>query len=74
LHKATSYGGDCEKGKELESEAEVTGQPNDKNKVEPKMEEIEKNPANTRRELSAGSGYWSEANVRLYSKIGSWMF
>lgn len=45
--------------------AEVTDQPNDKNQVEPLVEQIEDNAGHTPKEVSADSGYYSEANVRL---------
>jgi hypothetical protein len=45
--------------------AEVTVQPNDKNQAEPMVEQIEKNLGHPPKELSADSGYYSEANVRL---------
>jgi transposase len=45
--------------------AEVTVQPNDKNQAEPMVEQIENNLGQKPKELSADSGYYSEANVRL---------
>jgi len=43
--------------------ADVTDQPNDKEQVEPAVEQIEKNLAQRPKELSADAGFYSEQNV-----------
>jgi transposase len=50
--------------------AEVTDEPNDKNQVEPMVQQIENNTSDTPKELSADSGYYSEANISLLQDRG----
>jgi transposase len=45
--------------------AEVTDEPNDKKQVEPMVKQIEANLGSRPKELSADSGYYSEANVAV---------
>jgi len=45
--------------------AEVTDEPNDKKQVEPMVKQIEANLGSKPKELSADSGYYSEANVTV---------
>lgn len=50
--------------------ADVTAQANDKQQVEPMMDQVEANLGERPKELSADSGYYSEANVQFLEERG----
>jgi hypothetical protein len=50
--------------------ADVTDEPNDKNRVEPAMKQMEENLGQRPKELSADAGYYSEGNVTFLEGNG----
>ena len=72
--KAFEQAWNCQAAVDSESQiivaADVTDAPNDKKQVAPMVEQIEKNLGETPKQLSADSGYYSEANVTLLREKG----
>ncbi len=72
--KAFDQAWNCQAAVDSESQiivaADVTDAPNDKEQVAPMVEQIKENLGETPKQLSADSGYYSEANVTLVREKG----